>query len=252
MLGSGLRGVSDAISGAARIDMKDIHGMPTPRVEGHGGALVSGLLDGVAVTCLTGRVHAYEGHSLSDVTFGVRLLGALGCHAVLLTNAAGGIASSLRAGDLMLIEDHLNLTGQNPLVGPNDPRGPRFPDMTEAYDRGLRHSAIHAARGLGVALHRGVYAGVMGPSYETPAEIRMLRTLGADAVGMSTVPEVIALRHLGVRVGAVSCISNMAAGVTGESLSHAEVEATAAGARATLVSLMSAWVRSIAEDTRAS
>jgi purine-nucleoside phosphorylase len=173
--------------------------------------------------------------------FGVRLLAELGCQAVLLSNAAGGIAERLQAGDLMLIEDHLNLMGDSPLRGPST-HGPRFPDMSQAYDPELRVACELAAKDAGVALARGVYAGLLGPSYETPAEIRMLRTLGADAVGMSTVPEVIALRQLGVRVAGVSCITNLAAGRSSEPLSHAEVEATAQRVKADFIRLFKGWV----------
>jgi purine-nucleoside phosphorylase len=191
-------------------------------------------------------VHLYEGHDPERVVFGVRLLARLGCRAVVLTNAAGGLDPSWSPGDLMLVTDHLNLMGRSPLVGPNDDRlGPRFPDMTEAYDRALSALAREAARENGIALREGVYAGLLGPTYETPAEIRMLRTLGADAVGMSTVPEVIALRHLGVRTAAISCITNLAAGISETKLDHREVEATAAKARGRFTALLSAWVRRI-------
>jgi purine-nucleoside phosphorylase len=188
----------------------------------------------------------YEGHSAADVVFGVRLLARLGCKAVLLTNAAGGLRAELEPGDLMLIEDHLNLTGQNPLSGPNeDDLGPRFPDMTHTYDPALRALARKASEELEIPLKAGVYAALAGPSYETPAEIRMLRTLGAHAVGMSTVPEMIALRHMRVPAAAISCITNMAAGLSGTELSHAEVEATAAEARGRFVELLTGWVERI-------
>lgn len=190
---------------------------------------------------MQGRVHAYEGHPLSRVVFGVRLLAELGCRFVLLSNAAGGIAERLSPGSLMRIDDHINLMGDSPLRGPCA-RGPRFPDMSRAYDAQVAEACELAAREVGVTLAAGVYAGLLGPSYETPAEIRMLATLGADAVGMSTVPEVIALRQLGVRVGAVSCITNLAAGRSPVPLSHAEVEATAARVKADFVRLFSAWV----------
>jgi len=190
---------------------------------------------------MQGRVHAYEGHPLSRVVFGVRLLAELGCQVVLLSNAAGGIADRLHAGSLMLIEDHLNLMGDSPLRG-SSARGPRFPDMSQAYDAELGQLCALSAGAAGVALERGVYAGLLGPSYETPAEIRMLKTLGADAVGMSTVPEVIALRQMGVRVGAVSCITNLAAGRSSEPLSHAEVEATAARVKSDFIRLFEGWV----------
>jgi purine-nucleoside phosphorylase len=200
-----------------------------------------GELGGVRVACMQGRVHAYEGHALSRVVFGARLMAELGCEVVLLSNAAGGIADRLQPGSLMRIDDHLNLMGNSPLVGPSA-RGPRFPDMSQAYDLELAEHCESAARAAGVTLERGVYAGLLGPSYETPAEIRMLKTLGADAVGMSTVSEVIALRQLGVRVGAVSCITNLAAGRSKEPLSHAEVEATAARVKSDFIRLFTGWV----------
>jgi purine-nucleoside phosphorylase len=191
-------------------------------------------------------VHLYEGHHPERVVFGVRLLAALGCRAVLLTNAAGGIRDGLRPGALLLIADHVNLTGTNPLVGPNEPPFPRFPDMTAAYDARLRELAHDTARSESIELADGVYAGVLGPSYETPAEIRWLKTLGADAVGMSTVLEVIALRHRGVRVGALSVITNLAAGLTDRALDHDEVQVAAAGARERLERLLSGWISRIA------
>jgi purine-nucleoside phosphorylase len=236
VLGSGLGGFAESLGEPARVPYADIPHFQRTGVPGHAGALSFGDLDGARVACLSGRVHRYEGHPLADVVFGCRLLAALGCHTVLLTNAAGGIRESFEPGALMLIVDHLNLTAETPLVGP------AFVDMTRAYDPGVCSAARDAARSVGVDLHEGVYAGLKGPSYETPAEIRMLRTLGADAVGMSTVMEVIALRHVGVRVGAVSCITNLAAGVTGAPLSHAEVETTARTARRAFESLLGAWI----------
>ncbi len=244
VLGSGLGAFGDTLEDGVRIPYADIPHMPRSSVVGHAGNLCIGRRGGAVVACLQGRVHMYEGHEPSRVTFGVRLLAKLGCKAVLLTNAAGGITSTLGPGDLMLIVDHLNLLGRNPLVGPNDDAlGPRFPDMTRAYDPTLCEAARKAARDVGVALHEGVYAGLLGPSYETPAEIRMLRTLGADAVGMSTVPEVIALRHQRVPAAAISCITNLAAGISATELNHAEVEAIAKLTRDRFVSLLDAWVR---------
>ena len=192
-------------------------------------------------------MHLYEGHPVSSVVFGVRLLAELGCRVVLLTNAAGGISSELGPGDLMLIQDHLNLTGHNPLQGPHDGRGPRFLDMSCAYDRELRELARRSARELGLRLGQGIYAGLLGPSYETPAEIRMLAALGANAVGMSTVCEVLALRHLAVRVGAMSVITNYAAGRTDRALDHGEVEEIAGQARGKLSALVTRWVKLISE-----
>lgn len=241
VLGSGLGALADELEGGVKIPFADIPHLPTSSVPGHAGNLCVGRLAGVTVACLQGRVHAYEGHPLARVVFGVRLLAELGCQAVLLSNAAGGIAERLHAGSLMLIEDHLNLLGDSPLRGANA-RGPRFPDMSHAYDPELRRLCEQAAAESGVPLERGVYAALLGPSYETPAEIRMLAVLGADAVGMSTVPEVLALRQLGVRVGAISCITNLAAGRSSEPLRHDEVEATAARVRGQFSSLFRRWI----------
>jgi len=241
VLGSGLGALADELMGAVRLPYSSIPHHPTSSVAGHAGYLCLGELGGVQVACMQGRVHAYEGHPLSRVVFGARLLAELGCQAVLLSNAAGGIAERLQAGSLMRIDDHLNLMGDSPLRGPSA-RGLRFPDMSRAYDAELGAECEAAAREAGVALEHGVYAGLLGPSYETPAEIRMLATLGADAVGMSTVPEVIALRQMGVRVAAVSCITNLAAGRSSEPLSHGEVEATAARVKSQSIRLFKAWV----------
>ena len=202
-----------------------------------------GRVGSVEVACLQGRVHLYEGHDPATAVRAVRVLARLGSRAVVLTNAAGGLDQTFTPGDLMLITDHLNLTGRNPLVGANDDRlGPRFPDMTRAYDPELARLARAAANETGTSLQKGVYAALLGPTYETPAEIHMLRVLGANAVGMSTVPEVIALRHMGVAVGAISCITNMAAGMTGEALDHSEVETTARSARERFTKLLGRWV----------
>ncbi|HEU4407343.1 MAG TPA: purine-nucleoside phosphorylase [Polyangiaceae bacterium] len=249
VLGSGLGAFGDTLDDLDQTPYASIEHMPRPAVLGHAGNLCRGRVGGVEVACLQGRVHLYEGHDGDAVTFGVRLLARLGCRAVLLTNAAGGINPAFAPGDFMLIVDHLNLTGRSPLVGPNDESlGPRFPDMTRAYDPRLCELAREAARGAGARLHEGVYAALLGPAYETPAEIRMIRGLGADAVGMSTVPEVLALRHQGVRVGALSCITNVAAGLGPEPLDHAEVEATAKASRDAFVSLLSAWVALAARE----
>ena len=244
VLGSGLGALADGLGKLERLPYASIPHHPTSSVTGHAGNLCLGELAGVPVACMQGRVHAYEGHALSRVVFGARLLAELGCEVVLLSNAAGGIAERLRAGSLMRIEDHLNLIGDNPLCGPSL-RGPRFPDMSQAYDPKLGEMCELAARDAGVDLERGVYAGLLGPSYETPAEIRMLKTLGADAVGMSTVSEVIALRQMGARVGAISCITNLAAGRSPEPLSHAEVEATAARVKGDFIRLFEGWVARI-------
>lgn len=247
VLGSGLGAFGDTLS--LKIPYADLPGMPTPHVLGHPGNLCLGHVGEASVACLQGRVHAYEGHELSRVVFGVRLLAKLGCRAVLLTNAAGGIGPHLAPGRLMLIEDHINFMGRNPLVGPNDDAlGTRFPDLSRAYDPRLGELAMQAALGAGVPLMRGIYAAMLGPSYETPAEIRMLRALGADAVGMSTVPEVIALRHMGVRVSAISCITNLAAGISPTPLNHLEVEQVAKRTRESFTNVLSRWVELAFEE----
>jgi purine-nucleoside phosphorylase len=223
VLGSGLGGFADALDERTAIPFGEIPHFPASTVAGHGGALVLGRCGGVPVAVMKGRVHHYEGYSLQDVVFPVRVLARLGVRTLVVTNAAGGINTLFAPGELMVIEDHLNLIG-NPLLGPNDDAlGPRFPDMSEAYDLRLRDVAEAACAAVGVRCHRGVYVGMTGPSYETPAEIRMARVLGADAVGMSTVPEVIAARHMGLRVAGLSCITNMAAGVSDRKLDHREV-----------------------------
>ncbi|HVR20636.1 MAG TPA: purine-nucleoside phosphorylase [Polyangiaceae bacterium] len=242
VLGSGLGGFAESLSQAVRIPYRDIEGFPQTSVAGHGGALVAGTLGSVRVLCLSGRVHLYEGHPPSRVVFGARLLAALGCRAVILTNAAGATRADWSPGSLVLLSDHLNLTGQNPLVGAAESPFARFPDMTEVYDVELRALAHDAARDGSIELLDGIYAGVLGPSYETPAEIRMLRTLGADLVGMSTVHEAIALRHRGVRVGALSVVTNLAAGLAERPLDHAEVEAVGAQAREKLETLLDGWL----------
>jgi purine-nucleoside phosphorylase len=226
--------------------------MPQSTVVGHAGNLVLGLSGGVPVACLQGRAHLYEGNTPEQSVFGVRLLAKLGCEAALLTNAAGGIRSGFQPGTLMLIRDHLNLTGMNPLVGHNDERlGPRFPDMTQAYDAQFAELAKRVAQKQDVNLPEGVYASLLGPSYETPAEIRMLRTMGADSVGMSTVHEVIALRHMGVRCGAISVITNLAAGLGTGLLSHKEVEDTARQVQQRLRALLSAWIVEVGHTLQA-
>jgi purine-nucleoside phosphorylase len=242
VLGSGLGAFVDALDGVVRIPYADIPHMPVAKVAGHAGNLCLGSSDGIAIACLQGRVHLYEGYSPERVVFGARLLGALGCRAVLLTNAAGGIRPRFVPGDLMLITDHINMAGQNPLVGVNDEAGPRFPDLSHAYDIELCEAARTAAKELGIELREGVYAAMLGPSYETPAEVRMLGAIGADAVGMSTVPEVIALRHRGVRVGGISCITNLAAGIAKTTLDHSEVEQTARQSREAFVRLLARWI----------
>lgn len=233
VLGSGLGAFADTLSDIVRVPYAQLEGMPRSAVPGHAGNFVLGRSAAHEIIAMQGRVHMYEGYSAEEVVMGVRLMVALGARTLIVTNAAGGIRVGPNSGRLMLIEDHLNLTGHNCLVGPNDARlGARFPDMSDAYDPELRALASQVAARLGVALESGVYAGLLGPNYETPAEIRMLATLGAHAVGMSTVQEVIAARHMGARVLGISCITNLAAGLSPHKLSHAEVEATALAMRA--------------------
>lgn len=243
VLGSGLGAWAERLDAATSVPYSEIPGMPVSTVAGHAGKLWIGRSNGVPVACLQGRVHMYEGHEPERAVFGSRLLARLGAKAILLTNAAGGLSPWFAPGDLMLIRDHLNLMFKNPLIGPNESAlGPRFPDMTHTYDHALAGATRDAAVSLGVRLHEGIYAGLLGPSYETPAEIRMLRTFGADAVGMSTVPEAIALRHMRVPVTGISCITNLAAGISPHELSHAEVEEAANQAKPRFVSLVSAWI----------
>jgi purine-nucleoside phosphorylase len=245
VLGSGLGPYADGLADRVAVPYHEIPGFPVSAVEGHAGNLVYGRAGarhsarGLEVLALQGRVHYYEGHDLATVVFPVRALVAAGCRALVITNAAGGIDASYRPGDLVILADHLNLLAASPLRGDNDPSlGPRFPDMTHAYDPELRAIAADAARELGLTPRAGVYAGLPGPSYETPAEIRMLRALGADLAGMSTVPEVIAARHMGARVLGISCVTNLAAGISREKLSHAEVTETAARVQGTFAALV--------------
>jgi purine-nucleoside phosphorylase len=227
VLGSGLGDYVEALEDAKWIDYKDIPFFPVSTVQGHKGRWYTGTLHGKRVCMMQGRFHAYEGYELSDVTMPVRVMQKLGVKTLVVTNAAGGVNLAFHAGDLMLITDILNFTGRNPLIGPNlDEFGPRFPDMTYALDRELQTLAADTATNLAITLQQGVYCWLSGPTYETPAEIRMVRVLGADAVGMSTVPEIIVARHGGMRVLGVSCITNMAAGVMDQPLNHAEVMET--------------------------
>lgn len=241
VLGSGLGRFADELQISARIPYADIPSFPQSTAIGHEGNLVIGELAGVAVVAMQGRVHLYEGYTAQQVAFPVRVFHALGVKAVILTNAAGGINASYSQGALVAIRDHINLQGQNPLVGPNDDRwGPRFPDMTEAYDAEFRRIAAVAAAEVPVDLVEGVYAAMLGPSYETPAEIRYLRSIGADLVGMSTVPEVIVARHVGMNVLAISCVTNMAAGMSGEKINHDEVLETGERVRGKFLALLRA------------
>lgn len=238
VLGSGLGDYAEGLKDARHIDYAEL-GFPGSRVPGHAGRLFYGRAAGVEVLAMQGRVHAYEGHDLQTVVLPVRALCRAGCEIVLLTNAAGGIGDGLRAGDLVLIRDHLNLIGGSPLRGDNDAAlGPRFPDMTAVYDPQLRAIADKVAQRLQLRLPSGVYAGCLGPQYETPAEVRMLRILGADLVGMSTVPEAIAARHLGARVLGISCVTNLAAGISEQPLSHDEVTETAQRVRPLFIRLL--------------
>lgn len=243
VLGSGLGGFADALADANSIAYSDIPGWPASTAIGHAGKFVTGKLAGLEIAALSGRAHFYEGYSPAQVVFGVRVLRALGVRTVVFTNAAGGINTGFSEGALVLISDHINLQGFNPLIGPNDDLlGPRFPDMTDAYSSELRAIARAAADELGISLAEGVYAALPGPSYETPAEIRFLRTIGADLVGMSTVPEAIAANHMGMRCLAISCVTNMAAGLLPRKLDHAEVLATGMRVRGTLIRLLTALV----------
>jgi purine-nucleoside phosphorylase len=239
VLGSGLGDFAGSLTGAISMPYSDLPHWPASRVIGHEGRLVVGGVRGRTIAALAGRSHAYEGHDQRTVSFAVRALGLLGVKALILTNAAGGVNTSLAKGALMVIDDHINLIGSNPLVGANDDRfGPRFPDMTEVYSSRLRRMADEAGREIGVTLPHGVYAALLGPSFETPAEIRYLRTIGADAVGMSTVPEAIAARHMGMEVLGISCITNMAAGVLPQPLDHREVMETTRRVRGQFITLL--------------
>ncbi|MGG5253725.1 purine-nucleoside phosphorylase [Neobacillus sp. SM06] len=224
ILGSGLGMLADEIVDPVKIPYQEIPDFPVSTVAGHAGQLVFGQLNGAEVVAMQGRFHFYEGYSFDKVTFPVRVMRQLGVEMLIVTNAAGGVNERFSPGDLMLITDHINNMGSNPLIGPNDSRlGVRFPDMSEAYSKKLRTAAKEIASRLQIEVKEGVYVGNTGPSYETPAEIRMLRTLGGDAVGMSTVPEVIVARHSGMKVLGISCISNMAAGILDQPLTHDEV-----------------------------
>lgn len=239
ILGSGLGVLADEIESPTVIPYHEIPHFPVSTVEGHKGQLVIGMLEGKTVVAMQGRFHFYEGYSLDAVTFPVRVMAAIGVKTLLVTNAAGGVNTDFQPGDLMIITDHLNLTSQNPLIGPNNAQlGARFPDMSEAYTKALIQVAQTVAQEQDLAIREGIYAGLTGPSYETPAEIRMLRILGADAVGMSTVPEVIAARHNGLKILGISCISNMAAGILPQPLTHDEVMETADKVKETFLKLM--------------
>jgi len=241
VLGSGLGAFADELADRTEIPYAGIPGWPCATAIGHAGKLVLGKLGELDIAVMAGRVHLYEGYTPAQVTFGVRVLGSLGVRSIVFTNAAGGINLALERGGLVLISDHINLQASNPLVGPNhDQHGPRFPDMSEAYSRDLRTLAHEVGSEIGLRLPEGVYAAVLGPSYETPAEIRYLRTIGADLVGMSTAPEVIVANHMGMRALGISCVTNMAAGIVPQKISHAEVLEAGEMVRGTLVKFLRA------------
>lgn len=251
VLGSGLGAFADQLTNATRIPYAKIPNFPRSTAVGHAGCLVIGKANGIAIAAMQGRVHFYEGYSAREVVFPMRVLGRLGIRAAILTNAAGGINLAFNEGALVVIRDHINLQGTNPLIGPNDDRfGLRFPDMTEAYAKLYREIALAEAKRLGIDVHEGVYAALTGPSYETPAEIHYLRAIGADLVGMSTVPEVIVARHMGIRVLGISCATNVAAGILDRELNHEEVLETGERVRGQFVALLRAVLPRIAADVQ--
>jgi len=247
ILGSGLGAFADSFAHLRKVPFASVRGFPPATIEGHAGNLAHGLVDNVPVLALQGRVHFYEGHDLARVVFPARVLIACGCKTLIITNAAGGIDPTLAPGSIVVVRDHLNLMGGSPLRGPNEPRlGVRFPDMTQAYDAELRQIAVEEGRAIGLEMREGIYAGSPGPQYETPAEVRMLRALGADLAGMSTVPEVIAARHMGARVLGLSCVTNLAAGLGDKPLTHQEVTETAARVRDQFQELLRRILRRLA------
>ncbi|MGA2845756.1 MAG: purine-nucleoside phosphorylase [Candidatus Acidiferrales bacterium] len=249
VLGSGLGAFADELTDATRIPYEKIPDFPRSTAIGHAGLLVIGKAEGIAVAAMQGRVHLYEGYSAREVGFAMRVFGRMGIRSAILTNAAGGINPEFKQGALVVIRDHINLQGANPLTGSNDERfGPRFPDMTQAYWRSYREIALAEAKRLGIEPHEGVYAALPGPSYETPAEIRYLRTIGADLVGMSTVPEVIVARHMGIRVLGISCVTNMAAGILDRPLDHSEVLETGERVKGQFIALLRVVIPRIAAD----
>jgi len=249
VLGSGLGAFADEFESAARIPYEKVPFFPRSTAIGHAGRLVIGKVGAVPVAAMQGRVHFYEGYSMKEVVFPMRVFARMGVRAVILTNAAGGINRNLKQGCLVVLTDHINLQGTNPLIGPNDERfGPRFHDMTEAYSKSFREAALTEAGRLGLDVYEGVYAALTGPSYETPAEIRYLASIGADLVGMSTVPEVIVARHMGIKVLGISCVTNMAAGILKQVISHEEVLETGERVKAQFVALLRAVIPHIAKD----
>jgi purine-nucleoside phosphorylase len=248
VLGSGLGALADEFSDATKIPYAEIPHFPRSTAIGHSGNLVLGRVGKIPVCGMQGRVHLYEGYSVKEVAFPIRVFARMGVKAVILTNAAGGIKRELVQGKLVVIKDHINLQGANPLSGPNEERfGARFPDMTAAYDRRFREMTVGEGNRMGIGMYEGVYAALPGPSYETPAEIRYLRTIGADLVGMSTVPEVIAARHCGIRVLGISCVTNAAAGILDQPLDHKEVLETAERVKGQFIGLLKALIPRIAE-----
>src|SRR4029077_15773413 len=249
VLGSGLGAFADELADPVKIPYAKIPGFPPSTAIGHADRLVIGNVDSGAVAAMQGRVHAYEGYSPHEVVFPMRVLGRLGIRAAILTNAAGGINTDYKQGALVILRDHINLEGTNPLIGPNDdPFGPRFPDMTQAYWKSYREAALVEAKRLVIEPQEGGYAALSGPSYETPAEIRYLRAIGADLVGMSTVPETIVARHMGLRVLGISCVTNMAAGILDRPLDHREVIETGERVKTQFIALLRAVIPRIAGD----
>lgn len=251
VLGSGFGAFVESIENPKVIPYSEVPHFQRTSVEGHEGKIVAGTISGVPVAALQGRWHYYEGHSMNSIVIPTRAFAALGAHTLFLTNAAGGVNLKFKAGDLMIIEDHLNLMGDNPLTGKESPLfGPRFPDMSEPYCQDCIVALEATAKRLGIPLQKGVYVGLRGPTYETPAEVKMLRTLGGDAVGMSTVPETIAARHLGMRVAGISCITNMAAGIEEKTLDHQEVQDMAGASMGKLALLVKETIREIANSAK--
>ena len=249
VLGSGLGAFADDIADATRIEYKNIPNFPRSTAIGHAGRMVIGKVTGIPVAVMQGRVHFYEGYSQREVIFPMRVMARMGIRAVVLTNAAGGINTNFKQGCLVVLRDHINLQGTNPLIGPNDERfGPRFPDMTQVYWKPYQAAALQDGKRLGIEIAEGVYAALTGPSYETPAEIRYLRTIGADLIGMSTVPEVIAAAHLGIRVLGISCVTNMAAGILDQPITTEEVMETGERVKADFVSLLHAVIPRMSKD----
>jgi len=251
ILGSGLGGLADELTEATRVPYSEIPNFPISTAVGHAGRMVIGHAGNVPIAAMQGRIHLYEGYSAQQVTFPIRVFGRMGIRALVLTNAAGGINLDYKQGALVVISDHINLQGRNPLVGVNDDRfGLRYPDMTQAYSMAYREMALEEARKLGLSVHQGVYAAMLGPSFETPAEIRFLRTIGADLVGMSTIAEVVTARHMDLKVLAISCVTNMAAGILDQVLTHEEVLETGERVKGDFTALLKAILPGIAADCR--